>query len=180
MESPASTPKYISKYDTNVGGMKSACSQKGSISNMPEIPGLLVFMGTHHVGIYIGNGYVIEAKGFNYGVVKTVLKNEPWDTWGKLSWINYGAAVHSTAPSVVTSTTPVVKTPVAAKKTVSYKVTSSRGLWLRTKPSTLTGVRKGVAEHNSIQEVSDTINGWGYIPSKKLWMSISSRHTKKV
>lgn len=46
---------------------------------MPDIPGIAVFM-SGHVGLYIGNGEVIEARGFAYGVVKTKLKDRKWKT----------------------------------------------------------------------------------------------------
>lgn len=49
------------------------------IDDMPDIPGIAVFM-SGHVGLYIGNGEVIEARGFNYGVVKTKLKDRKWKT----------------------------------------------------------------------------------------------------
>jgi hypothetical protein len=41
------------------------------------------------VGVYIGNGEVIEAKGHRYGVAKTKLSERPWTSYGKLKWINY-------------------------------------------------------------------------------------------
>lgn len=64
------------------------CKKQGSIETLPELPGTLVFM-TGHVGIYIGNGQVVEAKGHKYGVVQTNLKDRPWSRWGKLNWITY-------------------------------------------------------------------------------------------
>lgn len=78
--------------DRSANGMFSwAKTQKmdnGAIATMPEIPGLAVrFDG--HVGIYIGNGYVVEARGFNYGVVKTSLKSRGWTHWYKLPFITY-------------------------------------------------------------------------------------------
>lgn len=91
MDTPTSSPKYDVKYDKNVGGLISACTETGSISTMPETVGILVFRKKSHVGIYIGNGYVIEAKGFDYGVVKTKLTAGNWDKWGKLGWIEYVA-----------------------------------------------------------------------------------------
>ena len=98
-ETPTSPPKYDEKYDKNVGGLIKACAETGKISTIPEIPGLLVFRSTEHVGVYAGNGVVIEAKGFDYGVVKTKLANGKWDKWGKLSWISYPTKVQ----------TPVIK-----------------------------------------------------------------------
>ena len=87
-ETPTSKPKYNAAQDVSANGMYSACKEKGKINTLPEIPGTLVFMPCH-VGIYIGGGKVIEARGFNYGVVKTDLKNRGWQTWGKCPWISY-------------------------------------------------------------------------------------------
>lgn len=42
-----------------------------------------------HVGVYIGNGKVIEARGHKYGVVETNLVGRGWKQWGKLDWIDY-------------------------------------------------------------------------------------------
>lgn len=87
-ETPTSKPKYNSAQDVSANGMYSVCKEKGKINTLPEIPGTLVFMPCH-VGIYIGGGKVIEARGFNYGVVKTDLKSRGWQTWGKCPWISY-------------------------------------------------------------------------------------------
>ena len=87
-ESPTATPKYDAKQDVSANGMLQACKEKGAISTMPELPGVLVFL-PGHVGVYIGDGYVIEAKGHAYGVVKTKLADRGWKNWGKCPWINY-------------------------------------------------------------------------------------------
>lgn len=78
---------YTPSQDKDVSGMKANCII-GNIKDIPELKGLLVFM-KGHVGVYIGNGEVIEAKGHKYGVVKTKLKDRPWTEYGKLKWINY-------------------------------------------------------------------------------------------
>ena len=62
--------------------------EKGSMSTMPETPGILVH-APGHIGIYIGGGYVIEAKGTYYGVVKTPLSAGRWTGWCKNPYINY-------------------------------------------------------------------------------------------
>jgi hypothetical protein len=64
------------------------CDGQGSIDTMPEIPGLIVH-STGHVGIYIGDGYVIEAMGTRYGVVKTRVANRNWTGWCKSPYITY-------------------------------------------------------------------------------------------
>lgn len=60
----------------------------GTISTMPDIPGLAVWMDGH-IGVYVGNGEVIEAQGTAYGVVKTQLKNRGWTKWMKIPNIKY-------------------------------------------------------------------------------------------
>lgn len=80
-DTPTSTPKYNASEDVSADGMLAKCKEKGSISTMPELPGVLVF-SPQHVGVYIGNGYVIEARGHAYGVVKTKLSSRGWKNWG--------------------------------------------------------------------------------------------------
>lgn len=60
----------------------------GKISTLPEIPGLAVWY-PGHIGIYIGNGQVIEARGTQVGVVRTQLKYGKWTHWIKIPYINY-------------------------------------------------------------------------------------------
>ena len=83
-----SEPKYTPAQDVNANGMLSICTEKGDISTIPEIEGILVF-SHQHVGVYIGNGYVVEARGHEYGVVKTKLSSRGWKNWGKCPWIKY-------------------------------------------------------------------------------------------
>lgn len=58
------------------------------LTNQTAIPGLIVH-ATGHVGVYIGNGYVIEAMGTRYGVVKTRVASRNWTGWCKNPYINY-------------------------------------------------------------------------------------------
>ena len=61
---------------------------KGSIDTIPEVPGLAVWH-SGHIGIYIGNGEVIEAMGTAYGVVKTKLTERNWTAWLQIPYIAY-------------------------------------------------------------------------------------------
>ena len=79
---------YVPAQDKDVNGMFNNCTETGLINTMPEVPGILVFM-PGHVGVYIGNGQVIEARGHAYGVVQTKLKDRPWTKWGKCKFIEY-------------------------------------------------------------------------------------------
>lgn len=81
--------KYIPKYaDRTANGFHSQFTEKGSIESIPEIKGLAVWRNKH-IGIYVGNGEVIEFKGTNYGCVKTKLENGTWTEWGKIRDIEY-------------------------------------------------------------------------------------------
>jgi nucleoid-associated protein YgaU len=77
------------------------------ITSIPEQPGVLVFFDGH-VGVYIGNGQVIEARGSDHGVVQTALRARPWMTWGRCPWIDY-CAVPVTQSSQSGEITHVVK-----------------------------------------------------------------------
>ena len=60
----------------------------GAVSSMPEIPGLMLWK-SGHAGVYIGNGYAIEAMGTKKGVVKTQVSGRGWQGWCKLPYIDY-------------------------------------------------------------------------------------------
>lgn len=87
-ETLSDPPKYNKNYDYSANGLRKACTEKGDIGTLPEIPGMLVFFDGH-VGIYEGNGNVIEARGHAYGVVRTKLSSRPWEWWGKHPDIGY-------------------------------------------------------------------------------------------
>ncbi len=83
-------PEYQSNGcpDINEEMMYARASIKGDIKTMPEKKGLLVFKASH-VGVYIGGGEVIEARGHSYGVVKTALESRGWTKWCECPYITY-------------------------------------------------------------------------------------------
>ena len=100
-DSPDGYPRYNAAQDVAVEGLYRKCSRKGSITTLPEIPGICVFMANMgHVGVYIGNGEVVEAMGHAYGVVKTKVAGRGWAYWGMPEWIDYWAEEPSQSPSV--------------------------------------------------------------------------------
>ena len=82
------------KYGTNemkdvtADGMFNAAVEKGPISTMPDIPGIAVWH-QGHIGVYIGNGYVIHAANTYDGVIKTPITSSGWTHWLKVPYINY-------------------------------------------------------------------------------------------
>ena len=82
------------KYGTNgmpdygANQMYQSATESGTMDTMPDIVGLAVWK-QGHIGVYIGNGYVIEAMGTKYGVVKTELTKRSWSGWCKIPYIDY-------------------------------------------------------------------------------------------
>lgn len=57
------------------------CTVTGNIATIPKTPGLVVWT-SGHIGISLDGVWAIEARGFNYGVVKTRIKDRSWTKWG--------------------------------------------------------------------------------------------------
>ena len=87
-------PYKAGQYQTNgmgdwgVPDQYEKCTKKGSISSMPELPGLLLFNDKlSHMGIYIGNGEVVEARGHAYGVQRNKVKDRTFTKCGRLDCV---------------------------------------------------------------------------------------------
>ena len=102
IESIGTDRTFSSKYgahgcpDKSANGMFSYAKSRGcawgTIDTLPEVPGVaLRFDG--HVGVYIGGGYAVEERGFNYGCVKTKVSSRKWTHWYQLPFVDYGDAV---------------------------------------------------------------------------------------
>lgn len=74
--------------DIDTEQLFAAASEKGDIKSIPEIPGLIVY-APGHVGVYVGDGYVIEAYGTETGVVKTKLRERHFTHWLKCPYFAY-------------------------------------------------------------------------------------------
>lgn len=88
VKDPLAPSKYNDKYDWSANMLEMKATEKGSIKSIPEIPGIIVWK-SGHVGVYIGNGWVIEERGHSYGTVKTKLSDRPWEEWLKHPSITY-------------------------------------------------------------------------------------------
>lgn len=74
--------------DYSANQMFHAATVTGTIDTIPERPGLAVWRDGH-IGVYIGEGYVIEAMGTKYGVVKTKLAERSFTHWLEIPYIDY-------------------------------------------------------------------------------------------
>lgn len=108
--------------DKSANGMFSLCRETGMIAAIPATPGLVVW-NDGHIGISLDGVWAIEARGFNYGVVKTRIRDRSWKKWGKLpsSMLDYvgeslpSASEEAEAPSVPEGACPYAE-PVQTQK----------------------------------------------------------------
>lgn len=85
--------KFTNKYGSNgcpdkgansmLTWLKSKGCKHGTIDTLPDVPGILLFK-SGHVGVYVGDGWAVEAQGFAYGIVKTKVSKRPWTEWAYL------------------------------------------------------------------------------------------------
>lgn len=88
------------------------CADKGELKNGKRTDGKTIKPGTavfiwngktySHVGLYIGDGLVIEAQGTIAGVVQRKVTANKWTHWGELNGVDYGSISSSmpvSAPS---------------------------------------------------------------------------------
>lgn len=86
---------YDPALDMNARMLLDRAEKKGTLDNLPEVPGLCLYM-EGHVGIYIGGGKVIESTAnpkFGDGVVQTDLKDRVWTAWFACPGIRYGRCI---------------------------------------------------------------------------------------
>lgn len=74
--------------DISADTMYENASEKGTIDTIPEIPGLAVWH-EGHIGIYIGNGEVVQAANTTAGVIRNKLEDTAWTHWLKVPYIEY-------------------------------------------------------------------------------------------
>lgn len=97
--------KSIAHGSTSI--YKSYCSTKGKLTDALKktlLPGTAVFTGdaenNHpHVGLYVGNGKVIEAQGVDAGVCTSNLSATKWKWYGQLKAVDYSAESADLPPS---------------------------------------------------------------------------------
>lgn len=117
---------YDSKLDLGANAYYDRATEKGNIKDIPEVPGLAVWK-SGHIGVYIGNGEIIEARGFDYGVVKTTIAGRSFTKWLKIPGLEY---VSSPKPAPTPEPTPAKTYKVKKGDTLS-KIAKTHGVSLR-------------------------------------------------
>lgn len=118
----------ISWYTGRVLGsaqMYSTASKRIPISQINTVPIGAVLWKPGHVGVYVGNGEVVEAKGINYGTVRTKVSSTKWQYALLFSYINYTMVTNGVAsqpqqkPSVSDGKNPYKKPTSTVRKGAS-------------------------------------------------------------
>ena len=157
--------------DWGVAEQYNNCTQKGKIADIPELPGLLVFtQSMSHMGVYIGNGEVIEARGHAYGVQRNKLKNRNFALWGKLDvCIEYLKIPDSHTKSHVQTFQSWLN------KTYSEKLDVDGGCGPATKKAAIRSMQK---ELNKLGEKLDIDGGCGVLTRAAMSRHMAKRGTK--
>lgn len=102
----------------------SKCKVKGSMDTMPEIPGLAVWTKTGgHIGLYVGNGEVIELRGFAYGSQRNKLSKRSFVTWGLYPYVEYTPEQVAIAEAAMNGIKPPVSAPAEKDEQIPAQTT---------------------------------------------------------
>lgn len=168
-DTPTSAPKYNASQDLGANGLYNKANKKGKIASFDKVNGRLVFKGSDfkktHVGVYV-DGYVIEAKGHAYGVVKTKFNAKSWPYWAQSPFFQ--------------EKTEAKPEPIAAPSTPKandeYKVIADDGLNIRKGKGT--NYKKiGWLKCGSIVKISKKEGAWSKLKDRDGW--VSSKYLKK-
>ena len=126
------------KYCVSKGKLRS-----GKRTDGKELkPGTAVFVlkgesDRSHVGLYVGNGKVIEASGTKSGVITTAITNKKWAEWGELKGVSFNVSENTNT-----------KTP---EKKEGEAIVNATRVALRSGPSTNSSVIMRVDEGERVE-----------------------------
>lgn len=152
------TPKYNANQDFGATSFYNHAKKKGKYSSSVKMKvGTLVFKGDDktksHVGVYVGNNTVVEAKGHAYGVVSSKLSTGKWKYWAECHLIKYEAE-----PEPAPAPTPAPE-PAPEPSVTKYKVhTNGSVLYLRAEPNTKSAKKASIPNGTTLA-VSEIVTG---------------------
>lgn len=176
LEAIGSDKTFTSKYSSNgcpdkgANSMFSYAKSKGmvwgTIESLPETIGVALHKDGH-VGYYVGNGYAVEWRGFDYGCVKTKVSERNWIHWYQLPFIQYAEESLPSEPTVPDENTPEPQPRMVQIISNGGKVNIRTGNG--TQFSRITSVVPGTL----LPYVATAINGWHavLIQGKVGWVS---------
>jgi len=132
------------QYTTAKGKLKNGKRTDGQ----ELLPGTAVFVWKEedqkygHVGLYIGDGWVIEAQGTKTGVVKSKVTLSKWTNWGWLKGVQDGGDV------------PIPE---------GYAVVTGKNVALRKEPSTKANIIMRVNTGSTVKLEEPPPSQWDYV-----------------
>lgn len=155
---------YKADLDYSADSFFDKSSKKGEIKTIPEVVGLGVWR-KGHIGIYIGNGKVIEAKGFDYGVVESELKKRDFTHWLYIPEISYEAEEEL----------------VIEKPSETVKPNISDTYYIVKKGDTLSGIAKKYGtDVRTLQSLNNIANPNLIYPGNKIYLPQDSSETPET
>lgn len=121
----------------------SYCSRKGKLTTELKNtirPGTAVFTGDSadkhpHIGLFVGDNTVIEAKGALYGVVTSKLTDKKWTWFGELKDVDYGGDIPiPEGYAVVTGTRVALRKDPSTQSSVIMRIDTGKQVKLETPP----------------------------------------------
>ena len=125
---------------------------KGKRTDGQELkPGTALFTGTDgdrgHIGLYIGNGKVIEAAGTQQGVIMSESSAGKWTWWGELTLVDYSEGSEEPVPE-------------------GYAKVTGKRVALREAPSTRATIITRVNTGDLVQLAEEPPKEWDYVTYK--------------
>lgn len=123
-------------YCTNKGTLT-----KGKRSDGQELqPGTAVFVWKEeegkysHVGLFIGDGKVIEAASTQKGVIVSKVTDKKWSNWGELKGVDYKMEPIPEGYAVVTGKRVALRTAPTTQASIIMRIDTGKQVKLETPP----------------------------------------------
>ena len=157
------TISHHARYQyTDFSGPKGKLAGGRREDGQPVLPGTAVFLQgskdrIHHVGVYVGHGICIEAKGAKYGVVTSALDH--WDHWGELKMVDY-----TDAQKIEEEPAPEIPDREERQDVLYHAVVNNPGKWLnvRSGPGTSYSVMFRLEKGDNVDVLAED-NEWDQV-----------------
>lgn len=136
--------------------------KKGTIDSLPANKICCLYRQTNgttmqHTGVYLGNGYFIDARGSSSGVLKTKLEKYPWTHWGIPKGLYTESELNTT-----TTTTPTKQEVLIVLYKAKVIAESGSTVRMRSEPSSSATTLEKVPVDSTVDVVAE-LNGWKQI-----------------
>ena len=118
---PLEASRIMPEYDWSANTTIEKCKEKGDISTLPEIEGLILWKDGH-VAVYDLGGWCIEERGHSFGTVRTKVSERGFKMWGKHPAIEYESNVKPDPKPASGLTLPELKKGVKCDEVTLFQM----------------------------------------------------------